>query len=324
MIICPVIFIILLIQGDTPQEKRQKLGKSPIGAKTKDKESNNLSSTMGEPEQSKLLTLSATERTFDIGKTTNDDSKHGARRPLRTNQQKEGSRVVFGVPKPTGKKRKFMEVSKHFPANKSNKSSEVNDSIKFAKFLMPQGTASRGWKTGVPSRNDTKEKRVVESKPRVLNTRKAHRTLPQRETSRTRMGLNAGNTVEHGPDVEDSVIHDESTSERSINHGSNAFEEATEAPLSSLLSHTVSTSKKTSSNIKSDRLNRGRLGPSGGKLSKIEEDKAFSATTVNPTLDASEPRRSNRRIQPTHRVSSLCFDLVYTVQVLYYLMVSLC
>ncbi|XP_057521547.1 uncharacterized protein LOC130801679 isoform X2 [Amaranthus tricolor] len=289
-------------QGDTPQEKRQKLGKAPIGAKTKDKESNNLSSTVGEPEQSKPLTLSTTERTFDIGKTTNDDSKHAARRPLRTNQQKEGSRVVFGVPKPTGKKRKFMEVSKHFPANKSNKSSEVNDSIKFAKFLMPQGTASRGWKTGVPSRSDTKEKKVVESKPRVLNTRKAHRTLPQMETSRTRMGLNAGNTVEHGPDVEDSVIHDENTSERSINHGSNAFEEATEAPLSSLLSHTVSTSKKTSSNIKSDRLNRGRLGPSGGKLSKIEEDKAFSATTVNSTLDSSEPRRSNRRIQPTHRL----------------------
>lgn len=289
-------------QSDTPQEKRQKLGNPQSITKAKDKESNNVDSARGKLEQSKSFTLSTSERTFDIGKTTNDDNKRAARRPLRTNQQKEGSRVIFGVPKPTGKKRKFMEVSKHFPADKNNKSSEANDSVKFTKYLMPQGAASRGWK--VPSRNDSKEKRTAESRSRVLSTRKAaHRTLPQRENFRSTLSRDVDNSRDQGTDVEDSAVRD-NTSEKSIDHGSDTCEEGAEAPLSSLLSHSLSTASKkiSSSNIKSDRLNRGKLMPSSGKLNKIEEDRAYSSNTDNSNLDVSEPRRSNRRIQPTHRL----------------------
>lgn len=289
-------------QSDTPQEKRQKLGISALATKAKDKESNNVDSAIAKPEQSKFFTLSTSERTFDIGKTTNDDNKRATRRPLRTNQQKEGTGVVFGVPKPTGKKRKFMEVSKHFPANKSNKGSEVNDSVKFAKYLMPQGAATRGWK--VPSRTDSKEKRIVGSKPRIISTRKANRTLPQRENFRSTVAQDAESSMDHGIDAEDHVGHDENTSDKSIEHGSDACEEAAEAPLSSLLPHSQSTTSKkiSSTNLKTNRLYRGRLLPSGGKLSKIEEDTTYSADTGKSTLDSSEPRRSNRRIQPTHRL----------------------
>ncbi|KAL2926390.1 Melanoma-associated antigen D1 [Bienertia sinuspersici] len=288
-------------QSDTPQEKRQKLGTPLVVAKAKDKESNNTDAALGKPEQSKFLALSTSDRTFDIGKATNDDNKRAARRPLRTNQQKEGSRVVFGVPKPTGKKRKFMEVSKHFPASKSDKSSEVRDPVKFTKYLVPQGAASRSWK--VPSRNDSKEKRTpAESRPRVLSTRKAHRNLPQKENSVSSLAQDSDKSMNHG--TEDSVSHDETTSEKSVDHGSNACEEAAEAPLSSLLSHSLSTGSKksSSSHTRSDRLNRGKLVPSGGKLSKIEEERACSVSTSKSSLDNSEPRRSNRRIQPTHRL----------------------
>ncbi|XP_021767965.1 uncharacterized protein LOC110732341 isoform X2 [Chenopodium quinoa] len=290
-------------QNDTPQEKRQKLEIPQSATKAKDKESNNVDSAQGKHEQSNSFNFSTSERTFDIGKTTNDDSKRVARRPLRTNEQKEGSRgVVFGVPKPTGKKRKFMEVSKHFPATKSNKSVEVNDSAKFTKYLMPQGAAQRGWKA--PSRNDSKEKRAAESKSRVLSTRKAHhRTLPLKENCRSTLTRDVENSMGHGTDVEDSAGHD-ITSEKLIDHGSDACEDTSEAPLSSLLPHSLSTGSKKipSSNTKSDRLNRVKLGPSGGKLSKIEEDRAYSANTDKSNLDGSEPRRSNRRIQPTHRL----------------------
>ncbi|KAL2903063.1 Melanoma-associated antigen D1 [Bienertia sinuspersici] len=288
-------------KSDTPQEKRQKLGTPLVVAKAKDKESNNTDAALGKPEQSKFLALSTSDRTFDIGKATNDDNKRAARRPLRTNQQKEGSRVVFGVPKPTGKKRKFMEVSKHFPASKSDKSSEVRDPVKFTKYLVPQGAASRSWK--VPSRNDSKEKRTpAESRPRVLSTRKAHRNLPQKENSVSSLAQDSDKSMNHG--TEDSVSHDETTSEKSVDHGSNACEEAAEAPLSSLLSHSLSTGSKksSSSHTRSDRLNRGKLVPSGGKLSKIEEERACSVSTSKSSLDNSEPRRSNRRIQPTHRL----------------------
>ncbi|KNA20811.1 hypothetical protein SOVF_049010 isoform B [Spinacia oleracea] len=288
-------------QGDVPQEKRQKLEVPQIATNANDKESSNVVSALGKHEPSKCFTLSTSERTFDIGKTTNDVNKRDVRRPLRTNQQKEGSRVIFGVPKPTGKKRKFMEVSKHFPANKSNKSGEVNESVKFTKYLMPQGAASRGWK--VPSRNDTKEKRTVESMPRVVNTRKAHSTLPQRGNFRSTLTRDVKNSTGKGIDTEDSNGHDD-TSEKSTDHGSDTCEDATEAPLSSLLSHSLSSASKkiSSSNTKSDRLNRGKLVPSVGKLRKIEEDKAYLANTDKSTLDASEPRRSNRRIQPSHRL----------------------
>ncbi|XP_021757795.1 uncharacterized protein LOC110722805 isoform X1 [Chenopodium quinoa] len=289
-------------QSDTPQEKRQKLEISQSTTKAKDKESNNVDSAQGKHELSKSFNFSTSERTFDIGKTTNDDSKRAARRPLRTNQQKGGSGgVVFGVPKPTGKKRKFMEVSKHFPATKSNKSIELNDSVKFTKYLVPQGAASRGWKA--PSRNDSKEKRTVESKSRVPSTRKAHRTLSLKENFRSTVTRDVENSMDHGTDVEDSAGHD-NTSEKLMDHGSDACEDTSEAPLSSLLPHSLSTGSKKvpSSNTKSDRLNRGKLGPSGGKLSKIEEDRAYSANTDKSNLDGSEPRRSNRRIQPTHRL----------------------
>lgn len=44
--------------------------------------------------------------------------------------------MIFGVPKP-GKKSKFIPVSKHL-VGKMDKIGDGNDSIKFAKYLVPQ------------------------------------------------------------------------------------------------------------------------------------------------------------------------------------------
>ncbi|KAJ0970534.1 hypothetical protein J5N97_018493 [Dioscorea zingiberensis] len=148
-------------EGDTPHEKRPKVsrfranGDSDADGQGNGRPSRNL------PEESRPLILSAKERIFSVGKTVREGSNSGALKSMRTVPQKEGSRVVFGVPKP-GKKRKFMEVSKHYVADKTDKISEGNNSIKFAKYLMPQ--ASRSLRN--TSKVDPGGKRAAGAKPK--------------------------------------------------------------------------------------------------------------------------------------------------------------
>ncbi|KAL9246843.1 hypothetical protein vseg_020331 [Gypsophila vaccaria] len=286
-------------QSDAPQEKRQKMGSPVVAVEGKDKSYNEGMLAVEHPAESNILPLLTSERTFNLGKNTKEDNKGVARRPLRSGQQKEGSRVIFGVPKPTGKTQKFMEVSKHFPASKGDKSKETPGQVKSAKYLMPQSTGSQGWK--VPSRNYLREKRTVEPS-RIPGTRKSHRTLPQRENSGSRSG--DADRTDHGTDAENSDGHDVSLSSKSNDHGASISDESAEAPLSSLLSHsfTAGSKKAPLSNTRAGRLNRGKLVPGGGKLTKIEEEKVYTTNSGKSVNEAAEPRRSNRRFQPTHRL----------------------
>ncbi|KAK8475570.1 hypothetical protein V6N13_139859 [Hibiscus sabdariffa] len=60
-------------------------------------------------------------------------------------------------------------------------------------------------------------------------------------------------------------------------------------------------SKRTStSNAKSERSSKPKLAPASGKAAKIEEEKGFDDNSMK-TISEAEPRRSNRRIQPTSR-----------------------
>lgn len=104
------------------------------------------------------LPLSANEKVFTIG-STKEENKLNMARTMRSGLEKEGSKVVFGVPKP-GKKRKFMEVSKHYVSDRISKTNVPNDTAKLSKFLMPQGSGSRGFK------GTSKEKQVADSKIR--------------------------------------------------------------------------------------------------------------------------------------------------------------
>ncbi|THG17250.1 hypothetical protein TEA_015006 [Camellia sinensis var. sinensis] len=250
-------------QGDTPQEKRLKLG------------------------------IPAIER----------------QREARTGLQKEGSRVIFGVPKP-GKKRKFMEVSKHYVAESSSKINESNDSAKFAKYLMPQGSRSRGSKN---TKIDDKEKQAAESKTKVLKSGKSQsvsgRTLAEKDKFSTSAlsAQNDASSVDHM--IKDSVSTDDNElgQQSLMEFGSfSNTEGAAEGPVlfSSLALPSDAPSKKTStSNAKSERVNRGKVAPSSGKLAKVEvTDKVNNANPGKSNLEGVEPRRSNRRIQPTSRL----------------------
>ncbi|KAK9274656.1 hypothetical protein L1049_021907 [Liquidambar formosana] len=300
-------------EGDTPREKRLKLGSPAVVTKGKDKMSKATDVVeSGMPEESRLMALSANEKVFNVGRNSRDENKPDALRTMRTGLQKEGSRVVFGVPKP-GKKRKFMEVSKHYVADRSSKVNEANDSVKVTKYLMPQGSGSRGWKNN--SKIDSREKRVAESKPRVLKSGKpqgvSSRGIPQKDNFLTSAASAPHDSIvtDHRANIKDSVSHDENASGKQSLTEFGSFstaEGAAQGPIlfSSLAlpSDDHSSKKIPTSNSKSERANKGKLAPSGGKLAKIEEDKVYNGNSGKAIPEVVEPRRSVRRIQPTSRL----------------------
>ncbi|XP_059645653.1 uncharacterized protein LOC132287151 [Cornus florida] len=294
---------------DTRQEKRLKLG-SPA-ALVREKGDISKSSDLvesGKPGESFLLPLSANEKFFNVGKHRRDENKPDALRAIRTGLQKEGSKVIFGVPKP-GKKRKFMEVSKHYVAETSMKNNESNDSSKFEKYLMPQRSESRGWKNN--SKIDSREKQAAESKPKVLKPGKPQsvfgRTMSQKDKLTSAVSAPSDSTLKDHI-IKDSIRKDKNESGCQNLMGFKSLsntEDAAEGPIlfSSLALQSDAPPKKmSSSNAKSERLNKGKVAPSGGKLAKIEEDRVYNNKTGKSVPEVVEPRRSNRRIQPTSRL----------------------
>ncbi|KAK3434615.1 hypothetical protein EUGRSUZ_D02089 [Eucalyptus grandis] len=288
-------------EGDMPKEKRAKLGTPRLESKGKDKVQEIVQIVEPEnPQVVESLDLTAKEKAFNIGKKNTIESRMDRLKSARTGSRKEGSRVVIGVPKP-GKKRKFMEVSKHYVGNQ--KTDELNDSVKLANYLMPQRSGPRGWKNF--SKDDTKEKRPVESKPKILRSGRSQnvpsRTIPQKNNSTT-----AGSSYGTLPGIKskDSSDHDENASEKhnSMEQGSFSNSEGvTEGPVSSLVPSSDASSLKRNftTSAKAERANKGKV-PSG-KLA-TREDKSFNGNATNATFESVEPRRSNRRIQPTSRL----------------------
>ncbi|XP_016736904.1 uncharacterized protein [Gossypium hirsutum] len=293
-------------EGDTPQEKRQRLGSPVVEAKGKDKLSKNVDiKESGKPDDTKLLDLSANKEIFNIGKSTRDESKPDSLRMIRTGLKKKGSGVVFGVPKP-GKKQKFMEVSKHYVADQSSKTHETSDSAKFTKYLMPQGSEPRGTK------NKIEPKLMAVSKPKILKSGKlpsvSSRSIPQKNYLPNTMISEPDSVVASDVSkLEDSASHAENVSGKPNLMEFRSFSSsdgAAEGPVlfsSVAVSSDASLKKTPASNAKSERINKGKFAPSGGKLAKIEEN-VFNDDTTKTSSEGVEPRRSNRRIQPTSRL----------------------
>ncbi|ONI06562.1 hypothetical protein PRUPE_5G068000 [Prunus persica] len=289
-------------EGDMPQEKRPKLGSPAVEGKGKDKTSKSIDIVdSGKPEEPRLLNLSANEKVFNMGKNTRTENKPDPTRTIRTGLQKEGAKVVYGIPKP-GKKRKFMEVSKHYVANQSTKINETNDSMKFAKYLMPQGSGSRGLKN--TSKIDTREKQVTESKLKGLKSIKPQgvpsKSVPQKDNLLTdaRTVSDGSSEMDHTGKIKDSVSRVDSVSgKHTLSQPEGPIVFSSLAPSSDFPS-----SKKVSASTAKSRSNKGNLAPAGAKLGKIEEGKVFSGNPAKSTSEVAEPRRSNRRIQPTSRL----------------------
>ncbi|GAA0140375.1 hypothetical protein LIER_01736 [Lithospermum erythrorhizon] len=271
-------------QSDTPRGKRSRLG-SPIeveGKREIPKTVDNLQ--LGNVDDPKLLPLSSTEQVFNIG-SNRGDHKVEAPRMMRSGLQKEGLKF-FGVPRP-GKKRKFMEVSKHIVSERSSKNDVPNDSSKLSKYLMPRGTGSRGFRNG--AKTDVKEKQLAESRLKAPNTGKlpgiSSLTLSQKENS---------TSVVSRPREITSRSHTVKGSISNNARGSSDLNRVAidvSVPTESLPSER---NKKASKNINPERTTKGKLAVAGGRTEGAAED------TLLP--DSTEPRRSNRKIQPTSRL----------------------
>ncbi|KAL1316670.1 hypothetical protein HN51_068843 [Arachis hypogaea] len=289
-------------EGDTPNEKRPKLS-NPADVNGQDNMSKSIDATESSNSDGlRLLNLTENEKVFNIGNSSKNENKLDTHRTARTGLQKEGSKVIFGVPKP-GKKRKFMEVSKHYVAQES-KISDKNDSVKLANFLMPpQSSGPRGWKNS--SKNDTRERLGADSKPKTSRSGRPHsafgRAIPPKDNPSSASSLSS-DLPGHTERIKDS------THFKNASHGENQLEKApyttdgaTQGPIlfSSLATSTDAVpAKKTSTS----RASKGKLAPAGGKLGKGETEKP-SNDPIKSTSDAIEqPRRSNRRIQPTSRL----------------------
>ncbi|XP_050378980.1 uncharacterized protein LOC126796248 isoform X2 [Argentina anserina] len=297
------------MEDGLPQEKRIRLGSPTVEGKGKD---TNLKSNVldsGKPEEPRLLNLSANEKVFNIGKNTRIENKLGGVRTNQTGLQKEGS-VKFGIPKP---KRKFMEVSKHYVANQTTKGNESNDSVKFPKYLMPQTSGFRALKS--TSKFDTKNKGVADNKLRGFRSVKqrniSDKTVPQKDNFSMDLdsAADGSSKMDHTRKVKDSVRQAEGLSgKRNIFESGSSYISDGRAHGSAVFSSRnpasdfPSSKKVAASSAKSERANKGNIAPAVGKLGKIEEGKGTSSNPVKSTSEVVEPRRSNRRIQPTSRL----------------------
>ncbi|XP_031124594.1 uncharacterized protein LOC116027232 isoform X4 [Ipomoea triloba] len=284
-------------QGDTPKEKRMKLGNPASEAREKAKVKTNINMPeSGTNEETKLLPLAADEKIFNVGSKM-DENKPNTLRTMRSGLQKEGPKVVFGVPKP-GKKRKFMEVSKHYDSNRGIKTSSANESAKFAKYGMPTGSGVGGCKN--TSRTDPKEKLMADSRSKVLKSRKpptSSKILKDNflKSTSTTSG-DATTSTDHV--AKDVITHEKSESGQSdsVKFGPNADGVAEDSiHFSSEALPAEPTKKASKLKNKSEQLNKINRAATSGKSIKDEvNDKSNS--------EISEPRRSNRRIQPTSRL----------------------
>lgn len=283
-------FYIYDVQEDTRKEKRVKLHDPKHEVGLNEKASENVDPIVAKiHEDSQLFGLSDNEKKFNVGKSIKDVKKPVTRRTARAGLQSEGKTVSFGVPKP-GKKRKFMDVSQHLVARDS-KTTDSNDSTKRGKVLIPKASGLPGWKNS--TRIDLTEKKGPATLPLLPNSRKP------------------------------AAIHDRAVDKKnvsgSVSHNNNAFRSqgtsgfaafstigrSRNSPFEFSSTSNDKSSKKllTSTSSKSELSSKTKFEPPSQKLGKIEESKVYNSTASTSDSEGLEPRRSNRRIQPTSRVS---------------------
>ncbi|CAA0823134.1 G2484-1 protein [Striga hermonthica] len=286
-------------QRDSPAEKRPKLVGSSTEAKGKTKVAESIGFAEVQRNEIPKLPLSANEKFFSIGSTKSEENKPNMVRTKRPDVEKQqGSRVVFGVPKP-GKKRKFMEVSKHYTSERVSKNVVPDDSVKLSQFLGPLGSGSRGYKHN--SKHDFKDKIVAESRLRSIRSGRPpsvpSRTFVRKDDSNSsRPNARNSGRSDNGKDSLSSNDN-ESVEQNTGELGSSSKDGGTSksSMVFSSKARTQDNRKKTARrNPISERLNQRRPAAVSGRSDNNEN--------VNSIPEVSEPRRSNRRIQPTSRL----------------------
>ncbi|MQM14581.1 hypothetical protein Taro_047515 [Colocasia esculenta] len=228
-----------------------------------------------------------------------EESKSDTSRIKRIGLQKEGSRVVFGIPRP-GKKRKFMDVSKHYVKEKSDNVIEGSDSIKDAKYLVPQ--TPREWKN---SKTEPKGRQSNKLKPKVA--RSSSIKFQSLQSKSAADGESSFLSTVPTSDSVETASHEENSEKNrveaaSISNDFEAEENISEPPLPP--SGIVSSKKKMNFAVRQDVDTEERAVPSLEKYSNDEKHSDLADHPGETVSDAVEPRRSSRRIHPTSRAET--------------------
>ncbi|XP_051114836.1 uncharacterized protein LOC127240296 isoform X2 [Andrographis paniculata] len=286
------------LQGDTPDEKRVRLGgafEMKGGAKMAK------SLTFGEAGKNEKpgLPLSASDKVFNVGSTKEQNKPKTGRTKTKKPASEKAPRVVIGVPKP-GKRRKFMEVSKHYVSEGSSKASVLSDSTKLAKILNPQ--VSGTWGTKNKSKPDAKDKQVAESKTKAPKSGKPP-SIPSKNVPK-KDGSTSSQANEHDATVSDQALVGSTSHEENDSGGQNITEFGSFTNVEATSEETMPSSsqdvlpdnrKKVTRNANTERNNQGKPASTSEESLKDEANEGVNS-------DVAERRRSNRRIQPTSRL----------------------
>ncbi|WOL07040.1 hypothetical protein Cni_G15776 [Canna indica] len=286
-------------EGDTPHVKRQKVGQ--LDAKNKWKiddgdtgtlSRNNCTDASLKLDEWRPVNLTEKDIVFSMGEKDNTNTLKVRRAGL----QKNGSEMVFGLPRP-GKTRKFMDVSKHYAIDKTDNRTERSGSVQFVKKLMPQAS-----KLNNISKVDVRGRRAnnLNSRgPKSLRSQNpwVRSTVNKEKLSETNMSVSDGREsslrTAFGNEEKSSMEADSSL------HMLGTID--TPVLVSSLQSVTgVPSVNKKPFSIQAEKGKKGKLLSAVGKSKRSEIE--ASQNPGKGIVDVSEPRRSNRRFQPTSRL----------------------
>jgi hypothetical protein len=257
---------------------------------------------------------------FNVGKSV-VENKSDALAFKRPGLQKEGSKVVYGVPK-HGKKKKFMEVSKHYDAGQSDKISEGNSSSRFAKHSMPQLPRPRENTSKV---DHNRGRRVAEMRSRIPKPTKSQNVAANSVHDKDSLPMSVPNSgvSERSFTFAGSTTSTSNTQKPTVEKNNSALGTSlrTEVPSVSEM-QAASTDPTSKQNVSTNNRAKRKYVPAVGNVNRgtlrtSEKTSSDSGEPQRTSSDSAEPRRSNRRIQPTSRVSTTRVYLCCKLQHIY-------
>ncbi|KAM0934300.1 putative Agenet-like domain-containing protein [Dioscorea sansibarensis] len=223
----------------------------------------------GRGNETRPLTLSTKESTFTAGKNVRGDKSSNPRQMTRTGLRKEGAGVVFGIPKPAS--RLLRSTSKTDPQGKR----AFNSGPKWSRPVKSQTIQNR-------------------SMPEKENSSVSNASASSGGESGQDLSLNpvASLDNEHGQLIKKNTL-EMGSSYRAVGPTSSSSLEFSFQSVPG-----VATSKN-SSGVEEDRGIKGKLMSVPEKSIRSEKGFEHLGKAMPETV---EPRRSNRRIQPTSRL----------------------
>lgn len=292
-------------------EEAKKMQKIPINEEVKKMQKiPNIEEAKKMHELNAVMSFSK-DKFLTAAKSLTDDGNSASIKVNQIGLQTEGSKVVFGVPR-QAKKRKFMDVSKHYVADTVVRN--FPDGKSSGKVDIPKSSVfnSHGWKTANKA-EDKKSKKPMISRPKDLKLVKDQDGQSKARSEKDKSSFANPTKDISGQDFSLSAIPKPGSRRFGLGGNVPASHKSGEAPHLSVSKETMirrpspSTKVKTSA-TESEQGSKGKQS-SASDTSSLNVEKGILPQEVTKdkvagksTADIMEPRRSNRRIQPTSRL----------------------